>query len=326
MHDSLPYPAGFYSLFKILKKTGGPRCSPITTASKSPLNNYAGFGYDWPVKKRSLLLLTLFSLTTVVPASAGTSVKAILESLTRKTAWVNLTASIDNGRMRLDFEGPTAHGALIYDRESSLLTLVDHLHKTTLSLSPENQAAVKLLLAVFSGRLSGQIEGQDAAVDQAYELAKENAQAFFNGDPKLEKKGVSRAGFTCDEYVTDLLGAKAREVWVTTPSKAGISTEDYNTFRSLVHLMLDLGAPVLAQLGVDADGFEQNLSDPQWPVAEVLYAKAKASVSFKIVDLRPQSFIDGIFSPPQRYRILSLMDLLKQGGGPSNNVQEGKGP
>ena len=248
------------------------------------------------------------------PACAGTSVKAYLESLSRKNAWIKLDASIDHSRMRLDFEGPSAHGALFYDRESSLLTFVDHLHQTVLPLSVENQEAIKLLLTVFSSRLKGEVEGADPSAKQAYELAEENVQAFFNGVPQLEKKGVSLGAFTCDEYVTDLSGKKTREVWVTTPERAGVNTEDYNTFRSLAHLAVELGAPLLAQLGADADSFQQNLSDPQWPLSEVLYSKGKASVRFKVLGLSSKDFADGVFNPPVRYRVLSMMDLLKQGG------------
>ena len=273
-----------------------------------------------------IIKITLLGIVLTGPAFAGTEVKATLESLSRKSAWVNLDTAIDHSRMRLDFEGPSAHGALIYDRESSLLVLVDHLHKTVLSLDPENQQAIKLLLMVFSGRLKGNVAGSDPLAQQALELVEQNAQAFFNGAPRLEKKGVSQAGFYCDEYVTDIAGTKAREVWVTSPGKAGVSEEDYNTFRSLAHLAMDLGAPVLAQLGVDTEGFQQNLSDPQWPVDEVLYNEGKASARFKILGLRPRNFNDVYFNPPQRYRVLSLMDLLKQGGVSSGNDQEGKVP
>ena len=63
------------------------------------------------------------------------------------------------------------------------------------------------------------------------------------------------------------------------------------------------------------DGFQQNLSDPQWPVSEVLYAKGKASARFRVLGLKTEDFTDGFFAPPSRYRILSLMDILKGDGG-----------
>jgi len=257
------------------------------------------------------LFLSLSLLAWASPATAGTSVKAYLESLSRKNAWVKVEASIDQGRMRLDFEGPTANGELLYERDSSLLTLVDHLHKTILPLSAENQEAIKLLLTLFSGKLKDQ--ASDPSARQVYQLATENAQAFFNGAPRLEKKDVTESGFTCDEYVTDLAGTKAREVWVTTPDKAGMNLEDYNTFRSLAHLAVEVGSPLLAQLGADMEGFQQNLADPQWPVFETLYYKGKASARYKVLSLHAQSFNDGVFQPPQRYQVLGLMDLLQEG-------------
>src|ERR1039457_4614287 len=97
-------------------------------------------------KTAILLLLTGWAGPAwVAPAWAGTDVKARLESYSQKEAWVNVEAFITDERLRLDFKGPWSHGSLIYDRESSLLTVVDHLHKTVLALTQENQTALKLI-------------------------------------------------------------------------------------------------------------------------------------------------------------------------------------
>ena len=68
-------------------------------------------------------LLLLFGCS--VPALAGTAIKAHVQSFTPVNSWTNVEVSIDSDRMRLDFKGPTAHGSLIYDRDSSQLTVVD---------------------------------------------------------------------------------------------------------------------------------------------------------------------------------------------------------
>lgn len=245
------------------------------------------------------------------PAWAGTELRARLESETYKDAWVNVQASIDHDKMRVDFRGPNADGALIYDRETSQLTLVDHLHKTVLPLTADDQTGVKLLLAVASGQLKGRVDGSNAR--RTFAIAENSARAFFNGMPVLKGKGVVQGGFACDEYVTDLKGKKAREVWVTDPLQAGMEGKDYNTFRSLAHLAVDLGDSVLAQLGADTAAFQENFSESQLPVAEVLYAKGKASVRFKVLGVAPRSFGADNFNPPADYKTVSLVELVKDG-------------
>src|ERR1039458_5127664 len=95
---------------------------------------------------RMKITLFLFLLAACAPPLwAGTDVKAHLESTTDKKAWVDVEASIGDGHLRLNFKGPWSHGSLLYDQETSLLTVVDDFHKTILPLSQNNQAALKLV-------------------------------------------------------------------------------------------------------------------------------------------------------------------------------------
>jgi hypothetical protein len=260
-------------------------------------------------KTFALLVLTGFT----APLWAGTQIKAHLESYTYKEAWVDVDASIEDGRLRLDFQGPWSRGSLIYDRESSQVTIVDHLHRTVLPLSQDSQAALKLVGAIAANRFQKEVTGSESGA-RAYALVAENAQAFFNGSPDLRAGNMNKEGFTCDEYRTNLEGKRAREVWVTTPEKAGVSGEDYDTFRSLAHLALDLFGMELSQLGVDPTIFQEGMANPQLPVLEVLYAKGKPSGQFKILQIRSRDFAPGIFDPPAGYQTLSLLDLINQGG------------
>ena len=183
------------------------------------------------------------------PLWAGIGLKARLESYTYKDAWVEVETAIGDGQLRLDFRGPWSQGSLIYDRDTALVTVVDDLHKTILPLTQDNQAALKLIGAVAADRLQGEIAGSRESAQKTFEMFQENARAFFDGVPALRAQEKQKSGFTCDEYRTDLNGQRAREVWVTSPEKAGMSEEDYDTLRSLVHLVVDLCGGEIGPMG-----------------------------------------------------------------------------
>ncbi len=259
--------------------------------------------------KKSYFLLFLSSVA--VPLFGGTDLRAHVESLSYKDAWVDVAVSIADGHLRLDFQGPISHGSLIYDRETSQVTVVDDLHKTVLTLSQGDQTALKIMGAISSGRLKGGAAGFPLSVQKTYAIVQENAKAFFNGIPVLKGKGARIGGFTCDEYQTDFEGIKAREVWVTLPEKVGMSGEDYNTLRGMVHLAVDFCGDELTQLGADTSSFQQSLSNPQLPVRAVLYAQNKPSGRFKVRSVRTRTFDATTFIPPAGYRNLSLISLGK---------------
>jgi hypothetical protein len=201
---------------------------------------------------------------------------------------------------------------LIYDRDSSLLTVVDDLHKTILPLTQDSQTALKLLGTIASARLqnAGALQANGARILQ---LVRQNAKAFFNGVPALKGQGVQKEGFTCDDYLTDVEGKKTREVWMTTPEQAGMNAEDYNTLRSLAHLALGLCEDELTDWGADTTDFKQGFNVPQMPVREVLYLKGRPSCLFQIRGIQPQDFGPETFAAPAGYKISSLLDILKQG-------------
>lgn len=268
--------------------------------------------------KRPLLPLLLAGLAA--QAWAGTEIKAHLEGTSDAKAWVNAEVFIADGHLRLDFKGPLSHGSLIYDRETATVTVVDRIHKDVFSLTPSDQAAAKLLLAINAGQLKSQSSSADANSRRAYAIAAKNAQAIFNGVPRLKAQGEQVGGFSCDDYVTDRPGqdpagdaGKLREVWVTTPEAAGMNGEDYNTFRGLVHLVLDLSSDELQALGADISGFQQDLSDSNLPLQAVLYAKGRPSARFKILGIKSFEPDAGAFDPPADYAVLGLMDLVRQG-------------
>lgn len=247
------------------------------------------------------------------PLWAGTEIKAHLQSDSYKDAVVDVETSIDSGRLKMSFKGPWAHGSLIYDRDSSEVMVVDNLRKTVLTLTQDNQSALKLVGAIASARMAGLATGGEPFAHKIYILVQENVRAFFNGVPVLKNSGVQKEGFTCNQYRTDLDGKKVREVWSTTADQAGISGEDYDTLRSMAHLVVDLCGSELAQMGADTTTFEQDLSQPQLPVLATLYSRGKPSGRFEITEIHSQTFGLEVFAPPAGYQILSLLDLMRQG-------------
>lgn len=247
---------------------------------------------------------------------AGTEVKAYLQSTKDADYWVNVKASIQQGQMRLDWKGPWAKGSLFYDRDSSQVALADPIHRTVLLLPAADQTTLKLMLALLAGSLKEKVDSAGPGARRTYGLAAQNAVAFFNGTPQLEKKGAPDGSFSCDEYVAyGPYGDKMREVWVTDSDGTPLAGEDYNTFRSLAHLALDLSSSLAAQLGADTSAFEQNFSGADFPVREVLYAKGRPSLRFKVLGIQARDFDAATFQLPRDYKMMGLIDLLRQNRG-----------
>ncbi len=244
---------------------------------------------------------------------AGTEVKAYLQSTKSVDYWLNVKASIQQGQMRLDWKGPWSKGSLFYDRDTSQVALADPLHRTVLLLPATDQTSLKLMLALSAGSLKERVNAAGPGARRTYGLAAQNARALFNGTPQLEKKGIPDGNFSCDEYVVyGPYGDKMREVWVTPSDGTPLAGEDYNTFRSLAHLAFDLSSSLAAQLGVDTSAFEQNFSGIDFPVREVVYAKGRPSLRFKVLGIQARDFDTATFQWPQDYKMMGLIDLLRQ--------------
>jgi len=260
------------------------------------------------MRKTPILLLLWF---TAVPSFAGTALKARVQSFENKDAWANVAVSIGVNKLRLDFNGPWSHGSLIYDRETALLTAVDDFRKTIYAVTPSDQATLKLLSSLGLALAESQADKGNGGGRKTFEILREDVRLLFSGSPKLAARGVRTRGMVCDQYVTELEGEKAREVWVAAPEKTAMSAEDYHTFRSLVHLALDLGGGALSQLGADPAVLQGLLAEPELPVLSILYAKGKAASRLEILSVAAQAFEPAAFDPPTGYQPLGLMDLLK---------------
>ena len=258
-------------------------------------------------------ILLFFPLFFTGPFSwAGTSLQTRLQSFADKQAWADLDVSIDQSKMRLDFQGPWSHGSLIYARETSLVTVVDKIHETNLTITPADQSALKMLGGLALGLAESQADKGNWNGRKTFAIIRKNIRAFFNGTPLLKAKQVRMVGMECGRYVTELEGEKAREVWSTDPEKTSLSGEDYNTLRSLAHLALDLAGDELVQLGADPAAFQRLFSKPELPVVLVLFEKGKPSCRFEIKKLFSQSFTPEAFDPPASYRAIGLLDILKK--------------
>lgn len=247
---------------------------------------------------------------------AGTEVKAFLQSYSGQADWVNVQASTQENKLRVDWKGPRSKGSLLYDRDTSQISLVDPIHHSLFLLPAGDQTTLKLVLALFAGQLKKKEDSMDAVTQHNLELVAKNARAFFNGVPRLEKKDTPVGNFSTDVYLTRYTqGGRMREVSVTPFQGTNMLEEDYNTFRSLAHLCLDLSGPLLSQWGVDTGVFEQNFSGSDLPIQETLYVKGRVSMRFKVLGIQARDFEPGIFQPPDEYKPLGLLDLLKQSTG-----------
>jgi hypothetical protein len=256
------------------------------------------------------LKIAFFSFTAAFlhSAWAGTAIQAQFQDFGHKGALTNLKISIESDKMRVDFRGSASHGSLIYDRDTSLLTVVDHLHQAIYQITPADQFGIKLLAGITAARIQGRLSAGQGKVPKDWKMARQDILAFFSVNPILKTKGVSMEGFPCDEYGTDSNTDYGREFWVTTPESAGMNAEDFHTYRSLLHLGLDLFGDALSQLGVDTTALQQDWLGEELPVAEVLQVRGKMACKFSIKNIRPQSFAPEAFNPPAGYGVKSLVE------------------
>ncbi len=267
------------------------------------------FRYHDPMRKIAFLLFALLSSSTW----AGTQVKAHLENNSDPQAWVDVTASIAVGHLKMDLQGPKCHGSLLYDQATSLLFVVDDLHKTVLPITSTDQNTLKFIGAMASDKVEAALANGKPEDQKFYQLAKKDAKALFNGTPVLRGKGVGKGAFTCDLYRTEQYRSKAREVWMVRPEKAGMDPGDYDTFLGLANLALDLCGGELFQLGADPDVFRRRFTSTRLPVAAILYEDGKPSSQFQVLSVHAWPPHPGVFDPPAEYQKLSLMSLIGQG-------------
>ncbi len=255
----------------------------------------------------------LLVMMSAIPLWAGSEVKARLESISSPNAWVDVDALVSDGHVRLSVSGPMAHGSLIYDRQTSLMTLVDDLHQVVLPVGSATQTALKMMGFMASGGLTDAMRGGPPSVQLAYKLMEENAQALLNGFPALSQKDVRRDGFICDLYETPGEGGKNREVWLTPRESTGVTGDDYETLWSLTRLVVDLFGHELKQMGADTAPFLNGYSNLQFPVHAVLYVQGKKSSRFKITAIHQRSLGPETFDPPAAYQTLGLLELIRRG-------------
>lgn len=271
-------------------------------------------GYDSGMKRTppaSWILAGLLLSPYFHPAWAGTAIQAQLLNPFNPAALTSLDLSVDNDKARVDFKGPSAHGSLIYDRESSLLTLVDHVHQVTYQVGSAELMALKIAGNLAFSNLVEKWSRSGNPNHRNFEQAKASMAALFNGTPVLKTQGASKDGFTCDEYRTRLAGRNGRDVWVTSPDIAGMGAEDFNTCRSFVHLALDLFGDALSQMGADTLSFQQKLDGQVFPVHSEVYVKGRMTGLFRVKSIASRSFAAGFFDPPSRYALKGIMDWGK---------------
>lgn len=261
------------------------------------------------MKNIFLLLLMVW----VAPVWAGTELLVRLESASDVHSWANLDAFVENGKVRVNVNGPWSRGSLIYDEKTSQITLVDDLNKIIVPVSVTDQTVLKMTSYLVAGKLKGQMEGANDAVKLAYQLVRDNAQALFNGNSVLTQKDVRMDGFLCDLYELRTGGVKNRQVWMTPLKATGIASGDYDTLWNLTRLVVDLFWEELSQVGADSTAFLQGYSNLQFPVHTALYVNGKISSRFKLIKIRHRILPADTFDPPADYQTLTLLGILQQG-------------
>ncbi len=260
------------------------------------------------MKNIFLLLLMVWA----APVWAGTELLVRLESTSDAHSWANLDAFVENGKVRVNVNGPWSRGSLIYDEKTSQITLVDDLNKIIVPVSAADQTVLKMTSYLVAGKLRGQMEGANDAVKLAYQLVRDNAEALFNGNSAQTQKDVKMDGFLCDLYEMQTNGVKNRQVWMTPLKATGMASGDYDTMWSLTRLVVDLFGEELSQVGADTTVFLQGYSNLQFPVHAALYVNGKISSRLKLIKIRHRNLPTGNFNLPAGYQTFTLLGIIQQ--------------
>lgn len=244
---------------------------------------------------------------------AGTEITARLESAFYKQSWVDLDLLVGDGHVRINFTGPLANGALIYDKMTSDLILLDGFGKTAIPITRTDQMALKFMGSMGDSRLQDEMKRSLPSVKLAYNLVVSNLCALLNGSPALTEKGCHVNGFACDLYQTKAGDNASRKVWLVTPRATTLSPDDYETLRSLRSLAFDLGGPLLKDFGVNLDAYPLGDSTPQLPALIALYVDGKESCRLVVHKIRPKTLEPSAFEPPADYQRMSVLEMVKEG-------------
>lgn len=258
------------------------------------------------------IILLLF-LVWAAPLWAGDEIMARAESTAYPRAWLNLDALLDNGNIRVNVSGPFSHGALIYNRTTSEMILVDDLHKMIFPLEPSVQTGLKMMGYMFSSRLKGEAKGAMPSIKLAYEVIQQNARALFNGSGTLQKKNDHMNGYVCDLYEAQAGAGEKRQVWMTSLASTGIDPDNHQTIWSLTQRLVDIFGYELGELGADTNSLIKNYSASQFPIHVGLFTQGKLVSRFKVIQINHPHLGPDVFNPPVGYQMVSLIDLIQTG-------------
>ncbi len=262
-----------------------------------------------------MIKFVLFVLLTGYSSQlwAGTEVTARLESTFYKQSWVDLDLLVGDGHVRINFTGPLANGALIYEKRTSDLILLDGFGKTAIPITRTDQMALKFMGAIGASRLQDEMEKSLPSVKLAYNLVVSNLCALLNGSPVLTEKRSHVNGFTCDLYQTKAGDNASRKVWLVTPKASTLSPDDYETLRSLRSLAFDLGGPLLKDFGVNVAAYPSGEAEPQLPALIALYVDGKESCRLVVHKIRFKALELSAFEPPSGYQRMGILEMVKEG-------------
>lgn len=285
--------------------------------------------------RRTLLsVFSLFLLTAPLPLFAGTFIKSITQSYTDKNDWHYGSVAIDQGKLRMDIQGPDNLTALLsgkkgesgkpamdtwtilFDQNTSQLDLVIGSKKTVYEITGADLAKIKEVLDLVAAELQKDLKDPKKMKKkdrQEFLKTKRLVHQFLDQSTVPAASGVSINGYTCDKYVVSFQKKKMMDFWCAPVSSVPITPQDFQTSQALVNLLLDMAGDFAALFDVDIEKVKQHPYFQKFSVLSIDYDdKGKPKELYRLLEVRPQTYPPETFETPATYARVNVLQLVNQ--------------
>ncbi len=272
-------------------------------------------------------------------AMAGTFIKSITQDYTNKDIWFYSNLAIQQGKMRVDVQGPDFLTAMLankkekplkpemttwtvlFDQTTSQLDLVLPAQKAIYELTGTDFAQIKNYLAPFVLEMNQALKDprKMKKKDRAeYEKFKVELSKLLDYAPGPDASGVTVNGYVCEQYNFREKKMRMMDYWCLPASANPMSPEDFETWKALLNLFIDTFGDFLTAIGVDPEKLKKHPYLNKVPICSITYGdNGKPKECNRLLALKSVDFPPNTFFIPTSYQKTDVLDIAKAFGKPA---------
>jgi TPR repeat protein len=279
-----------------------------------------------------LFFLICFFVLMVLPALAGTYIQSITQDYADKNNWISEKVAIEKGKMRIDINGPnlilgllpgkkslsselpTESWTILFDQNTTQLDLILPSKNSVYELTGADFTRIKIFLAPWVAKMQKALNGDPEMdkLDQDKLQNGKNILAQYLDHPLApEASGVAFNGFNCDKYVFRFQNKKLMDYWCLPATAIPIDPQDYQTSKSLINLLLNIGGDFITVLGFDPVKIQNLPYLNTFPICSISYDhQEKPKDCYRLLSVSKQSFSPETFNIPATYEKTDVLDFV----------------